>query len=184
MTARADFFCSPAEEKAILEYLLQSGDVIALTYRLRGSPDLPAVDWTAVSPWPEPFDCFLWLRSAGSMKWHRSRPEAKGETHGELVNRVLASMAWDADAPPGGEGFLDVETSPAMIYRRSTVLDGRSGPCLLLCPPSNPDRISKEFAAWTRRCFAWIRRDSTRVHDWRAPSSTLPNPMHLLTSCA
>jgi hypothetical protein len=113
LTARADFFCGPAEEKSILEYLLHSGDVIGLTYRLSGSPDLPPIDWTAVPPWPEPFNCFFWLRSAGSMKWHRSRPEAKGETHGELVNRVLASMAWDEDTPHGDEGLLDVERSPS-----------------------------------------------------------------------
>ena len=182
MTARSDFFCSPTEEKSILEHLLHSGDVIGLTYRLRGSPDLPPVDWTAVPPWPEPFSCFLWLRSAGSVQWHTSRPEVKGETHGELVNRVLASMTWDADPLQQDEGLLDVERSPVMIYRRSTVLEGRSGPCLLLCPPSNPDRISKEFAAWARRCFAWVRRHGTRVHDWRAPSSTLPNSDHLLNS--
>ena len=69
-----------------------------------------------------------------------------------------------------------------MIYRRSAVLEGRSGPCLLLCPASNPERISKEFADWARRCFAWVRRHSTRVHDWRAPSITLPNPDRLLNS--
>jgi hypothetical protein len=177
-----DFFCSSNEEKSILKYLLHSGDVIGLTSRLRGSPDLPPIDWTAVPAWPEPFSCFLWLRSAGSMNWHRSRPEAKGKTHGELVNRLLASMAWEANPPRGDEGMLDVETSPVMIYRRSMVLEGRSGPCLLICPASNPERISKGFAAWKRRCFAWVRRHGTRVHDWRVPSSTLPNPDGLLNS--
>jgi len=182
VTARSDFFCSQSEEGSILEHLRHSGDVIGLTYRLRGSPGLPPIDWTAVPPWPAAFGCILWLRSAGPIEWLTSLPEAKGDTHGELVNSLLASMAWKADPPPGGEGLLDVERSPVMIYQRAAVLEGRFGPCLLLSPASNPERISNEFAAWTRRCFAWMRRHSARVHDWRAPSSTIPNPDHLLNS--
>src|ERR1700719_1674146 len=91
-------------------------------------------------------------------------------------------MSWEANPPRGGDGLLDVEGSPVMIYQRGAVLERRYGPCLLLCPASNPERVSKSFAAWTRRCFSWVRRQSTRVHDWRVPSSTIPNPDRLLNS--
>ena len=182
MTARVDFFCSEAEEDAFLRYMSVSGEVVGLQPSFQSETDLPVIDISRLPEWPKPFGCFLWLRSAGPVSWHSSRPSVEGATHGEFVNRFLASQAWDSISDKTGQRLLDVERSPLFIYRRSLIEDGLTGPSLLLCPSSNPDRVGREFAAWVRRCFAWIKRHSRRVHDWREPNPSLPNPYGLLNS--
>ncbi len=48
--------------------------------------------------------------------------------------------------------------------------------------PSSLERAGPEFARWVKRSLAWIRRRGTIVHDYRRPSTTLPNPHSTLNT--
>jgi hypothetical protein len=182
MAAGIKFFCTPPEELEVLRYLLSSDGVVAFDRRIARPQVLPTIDAMAPPSWPTPFACFLWLRSSGPLEWHSAKPEVGGKTHGDLVHSLIASMSWDGAPPPAGMAMLDTNRSPVLLYRRGP-MDGRTiGPCDLTSMPSAADRVSPVFAQWVRRCFSWIRRRSTRVHDWRSQHPSLANPLSLLSS--
>lgn len=182
LTAQVEFFCSAREESALLGYLSSTGDVVALIPVLPRKNSLPVLDLDNPIPWPESFVAYLWLRSAGSLCWHDSRPTVSGETHGELVSQLFAAERWDTVSPGEGEAMIDFERSPILAYRRSVLREGLLGPCILISQASNVERVSPDFAKWVRRCLSWVRRRSTRIHDYRRQHPALPNPDSLLNS--
>jgi len=182
VVAQVEFFCSPEEEAYVLDYVRQSADVMALPMALQMPSALSAVSLELLPAWPAPFDVFIWMRSAGQLAWHNARPIVQGETHGQLVNRLFAANAWDAASPHAGLAMLDLDASPVLIYRRALVRDGQIGPCVLFARASNIDRVSPDFAKWTRRVLSWVRRHSQLIHDWRKQHPTLPNPYSIVSS--
>jgi hypothetical protein len=182
LSAQVEFFCSAREELDLLGYLLSTGDVVVLSPRLYRENPFSVLDLSKPAPWPDPFAAFLWLRSSGPLQWYESRPIVDGRTHGELVNRLFASERWDADSPGEDEAMLDFEKSPIFVYQRSLLREGYLGPCILISQASNAERVSLEFAKWVRRCLSWVRRHSTRIHDYRAQHPALHNPDGLLNS--
>lgn len=182
MVAQVEFFCSPREEDAVLRYLRGSGDVVAFPVTFHRPATVPITPLQPLPPWPEPFDVFIWLRSAGPLVWHTERPTVAGDTHGQLVNRLFASDTWDNARRDEGLALLDVDLSPVLVYRRALSVDGQVGPCLLLSRASNLDRVSPEFARWVRRVQGWVRRNAKRIHDWRSKNPSIPNPHMILNS--
>ena len=182
MAAGIFFFCTPSEELDVLRYVLSTGEILAFDRRIASPQVLPTIDALTPPTWPAPFECFLWLRSSGPLEWHTSRPTDLGKTHGDLVHTVVTRLNWDASPPPEGKAILDTNRSPVLLYRRGPSSGATIGPCELVSTPSAPERVSPDFAQWVRRCLSWIRRRSTRIHDWRRPHPTLPNPLSILSS--
>lgn len=182
MAAGINFFCTPPEELDVLRYLLSSHEVVAFDRRIARPQVLPTIDAMAPPVWPASFECFLWLRSSGPLEWRLSKPELGGKTHGDLLDSLVTSLNWERAPPPSGMAMLDTNRSPVLLYRRGRT-DGRTiGPCDLVSTPSAADRVSPVFAQWVRRCFSWIRRRSTRIHDWRRQHPSLANPLSILSS--
>jgi len=181
MAGRIDFFCAAGEERTLLDYVL-AGDVVGLEPRVEKPDAILALDIRSLPAWPAPSRCYLWLRSAGPLHWHTAPPGVKGETHGELVANVLVAEAWERRRPEAGEGFIDVDRSPLLVYERPGNGRGPLLPSALVCPASSPDQVSSEYAGWVRKIWAWIRRRATRVHDWRERHPRLRNDLMILSS--
>ena len=182
MAGRIDFFCDEGEERELLGYVAKSGEVVRLELALH-DPSAPVViNVSPVKPWLSPEDCYLWLRSAGPLRWHVRRPTATGSDHGELVASVLALEQWDRTQPHTGQALLNVDTSPVLRYYRPAVREGVREPCVLCCDASHPRHVSPLFDQWMRRLSGWIRRNAGRVHDWREPSAVLRNDYRLAYS--
>ena len=103
MAAQVEFFCTPAEEAQVLAYLGASGDVFSFPVALQDPETLVGVDLHVPPEWPVPFDIYIWLRSAGPLKWHTDVPRVSGVQHGELVSRLFAWKTWQSLAPRGRE---------------------------------------------------------------------------------
>lgn len=166
----------------MLQYLERNADVVAFALGHHAPSALSTIAITQAPPWPAPYDIFIWLRSAGPLVWHTERPRVEGETHGQLVNRLFASEAWDQHPPDDHRAMLDVDASPVVVYRRSLTLDGQVGPCALFSPATNAANVAPAFEKWVRRILSWVRRKSTRIHDWRHQCSELPNPHGIVSS--
>jgi hypothetical protein len=182
MTAQVQFLCSSTEERDILRYLFKSEGTHLYEVRERLWALRQSLSVDDVPAWPEPFEIYIWQPVFGSLIWFTSRPSVSGGTHGSLVMTLLAGDAWDAlELGPAGK-MLDNDLSPVLVYKRGGIREGRVGPCSVLAPPSNLERVGPEYKRWVTRTLAWIRRRGTIVHDWRNPSTSLWNPESLLTT--
>lgn len=108
--------------------------------------------------------------------------EISGRTHGSFVMRFFARQHWDQSGALEGDRLLDQDLSPGLCYKRPEMSNGRMGPCTLIAPPSNLERVGVEYARWVNRCASWICRRGKMVHDWRSPSAVIPNPRSLLNT--
>ena len=182
MTAQIQFFCSPREEQAVLDYLIH-GPTTAV-YLLDGKriKEMPEFSSKEIPAWPEFICLYLWAKDFGPLQWHDKRPKVEGVTHRSFVARLFAREDWDNAEVVEGDRFLDQDLSPGMCYKRAEHVDGRTGPCTLLAPPSNLERVGIEYAKWVNRCIRWVRRGGKKIHDWKEPSVVIPNTFGLLNT--
>ena len=180
MTAQIQFFCSPKEEQVIVERLLE--DPVTSVFSMDGErfKEMCEVASSDLPRWPEFLCLYLWASKLGPLRWHREQPKLEGATHRSLVARLFAREDWDKFELEGGDNLLDQDLSPGICYKRAEQLDGRTGPCTLIAPPSSLERVGLDYVRWVNRCMAWIRRRGRKVHDCRTPSSVIPNPRGLL----
>jgi hypothetical protein len=111
-----------------------------------------------------------------------TRPELISWFAGRIVMRLFAREDWDHSGTVAGDRLLDQDLSPGTCYKRPEMWEGKIGPCTLIAPPSSIERAGVEYAKWVNRCLGWIRRRGKIVHDWRSPSTVIPNPHHLLNT--
>ncbi len=185
MTAQIQFFCSAREERMVLDDL--ADDVAVAVFLLDGErmQELPEFSPNELPNWPDSVCLYLWATAFGPLRWYDKRPNVGGLTHGSLVASLFAQEHWDESAAVEGDRLLDQDTSPGMCYKRAEFIDGRTGPCTLIVPPSNLERVGPEYAKWVNQCISWIRRRGKKVHDWRSPSEVIPNKFGFLNSiCA
>jgi hypothetical protein len=107
---------------------------------------------------------------------YTSQPGITGATHRSLVINLSAHDDWDERGLGEGDRLIDFDLSPVLQYTRGDLQDGKREPNTVLAPPSNLKRVGPEYERWVLTSLAWIRRRGTIVHDWRKPSTTIPNP--------
>jgi hypothetical protein len=182
MTAQVQWFCDADDERTILDRLADTETIAVFGLDGQRMTEIPEFSVEKLPPWPT-FSClYLWAKELGPLRWHESRPKLEGETHRSFVMRFFAREHWDQSGAVEGNRLLDQGLSPGLCYKRPELLDGKMGPCTLIAPPSNLERVGIEYAKWVNRCVSWIRRRGKIVHDWRSPSAVIPNPRHILNT--
>lgn len=182
MTAQVQWFCDAEDERAIIDRLVGSETTAVFELDGRRMTEIPEFSVEMFPPWPE-FTClYLWAKELGPLRWHECRPGLEDETHRSFMMRFFAREDWDQSGLGPGDKLLDQDLSPGLCYKRPEMSGGRMGPCTLIAPPSNLDRVGAEYAKWVNRCVGWIRRRGRIVHDWRSPSTVIPNPRHFLNT--
>lgn len=181
MTSQVEFFCSEAEESTILAYLSRSGATFG------DASDGTIAEWRALEeldppPWRTPMTLLVRVEAHGPVSWHRSRPDVAGATPGALVTNLFAHQAWKERGLRAPDRLLDADVSPVLVYKRSGTREGRVCPHSILAPPSRLERAGEAYARWVRRTLSWVRRRGAIVHDYRSPSSRIPNPLNLLNT--
>jgi hypothetical protein len=182
MTAQVQFFCSPQEEHVVLERLTADPALVVFLLDGQRMTELPEFSSHLLSPWPEFVCLYIWAKLLGPIQWHEKRPKVEGTTQRSFVARLFAREHWDKSGIAKGEKLLDQDLSPGICYKRPEIADGRTGPCTLIAPPSNLKRVGTEYEKWVNRYLGWIRRRGKLVHDWRSPSTVLPNQRGLLNT--
>jgi hypothetical protein len=182
MSAQVEFFCSPSEERQVLQYLTEQGDIQVFDVTSGRLSPWESFSAENVSAWPQPLAIDLWQPVHGSLIWHTTVPAVDGPTHRSLVINLFAHQEWNARGLADGDRMLDSDLSPILHYHRGSIRDGKIGPCSVLAPPSNLQRVSLEYERWVKRSLAWIRRRGKIVHDWRQKSTTIPNLDMLLNT--
>jgi hypothetical protein len=182
MTAQLQWFCDADEERAILGRL--TGTETIAVFELDGQRiiEIPEFSGEKLRPWPESVCLYLWAKEFGPLRWHESRPKLEAKTHRSLVMRLFAREHWDLSGAVAGDKLLNQDLSPGLCYKRPEISGGRMGPCTLIAPPSNLNRVGVTYAKWVNRCVGWIRRRGRIVHDWRSPSTVIPNPRQILST--
>ena len=182
MSAQVQFFCSSKEEREILTHLTRG--LSDSVFRFDGRNLQPIADFSPeqLPPWPQSEHLFIWPRAYGPLAWHNRRPAILKTSHRALVGSLFAQGDWDRLGLTEHDGLLDQDRSPLLRYSRGEVCDGRVGPSLIFAPPTDLERVSPDYARWVRRCIAWVRRQGTKVHDWKTPSTVLPSPRGLLNT--
>jgi hypothetical protein len=182
MTAQVEFFCSPDEERDIIQYLANADVMEFFDVREGRLTPWNSFSVSDIPEWPDPLQIYLWQPTHGSLIWHTSRPEVAGPTNRSFAMSFFAHEKWDELGLSGNDKMLDSDLSPILSYQRGTVQDGKLGPNLVLAPPSNIKRVGADYERWVKRSLAWIRRRGKIVHDWRQQSVTIPNPDMLLNT--
>jgi hypothetical protein len=182
MTAQIQYFCESDDEQAILDRLTVSTTIAVFQLDGQRITEIPEFAVEKISPWPQFICLYLWAKDLGPLRWHESRPKVEGPTHRSLVVRLFAREDWDRSGAVTDKRLLDQDSSPGLCYKRPEMLDGKMGPCTLVAPPSNLERVGVEYAKWVNRCVGWIRRRGKIVHDWRSPSTGIPNPRQILNT--
>ena len=182
MTAQIQFFCSPQEEQVVLDHLIHGPEIAVFLLDGKLIRELPEFSPSELPAWPELVCLYLWAKDFGPLQWHDKRPELQGANHRSFVARLFARDDWDLSGLGEGDRLLDQDLSPGICYKRARYVDCRTGPCTLLAPPSNLERIGMEYAKWVIRCISWVRRRGKKVHDWKQPSKVIPNPHDFLTT--
>ncbi len=181
MTAQIQFFCSPQEETRILKRLVDGENTIALSLATAQPDFLNRVDVENLPAPSQSLTFCLWNQSLGELQWHDAMPALDDSTHRALVASIFDREKWTSLQLHGREQMLDEERSPVLIFRRRNAPNGVCLPSLLLAPASNMERVSPDFARWVTRSMSWVRRNSTKVHDWRKRSN-MHNSLEFLTS--
>jgi hypothetical protein len=179
VTAEINFFCMPQEELAVLRHVIGSSDIVAFDRSLAAPQTIPTIDATAPPRWPAPFACFLWLRSAGPLRWHAPPPVFGGATPGDRVQSLIANLNWTARPPAPEKAMLDSNMSPVLMYRRGS-LDGEAmGPCRLISMPA-PLNVFRRVCAVGA---AQLLLDSPSLHAHpRLPETASDAPQPLCSS--
>jgi hypothetical protein len=182
MTAQIQFFCTPDEERAVIDHLSQDPVTSVFLLDDQRIRELPEFSAEQLPAWPEFICLYMWAKEFGPLRWHSAQPTVEGATHRSFVTRLFAREDWDRFGLDDGDRLLDQDLSPGICYKRAEHVDGRTGPCTLIAPPSRLERAGVEYASWVKRCVSWIRRRGTKVHDWKVPSPRIPNPRGLLNT--
>ena len=127
MSVELHFFCGAKDEVALLDFLLSSGDVVPIpTYPLYADV-LPVVNVDRRPAWPAKWSIYLWLRSAGKIRWLRSHLK-KGEPRPPLPRDELVSPeVRRLMEPPPGKAFVDNLGCPVIEYDRGMRQQGHIG---------------------------------------------------------
>ncbi len=181
MTAQVEFFCSPAEEREVIDYLTRDEDTVVFDVREGVLSAWNSFTVNRIPTWQDRFSVYLWRRSLGPLVWHTSKPVVTGSTHASFVANMFARVEWDERGLGDEDKLLNVDLSPILCYRRGALRNDTRAPNRILAPPSSLARAGKQYESWVKRSLAWIKRRSKLVHDWRNPSS-IPNPDMLLNS--
>ena len=183
MTANVDFFCTKSEEQIVIRYLLKDKNVVMYDVfgdKLRQSDTTTLV---SSSDWESELSLFFLHAELGDWVLHATRPHVElNANHGQLVASLLARERWDQSSMSHGEGLIDFERSPALVYRRGQRKSGRIRASRLTACPSRLSGVSVEYEKWVKRALGWVRRKGEIVHDYRTQSRVIPNPDHLLTT--
>jgi hypothetical protein len=182
MTAQVQFFCTPAEERDVLRYLTKSEGTLAYDVtdgRLTKCAPFSVDD---IPDQSSPLSFYIHQPAHGSLIWHTSQPAVEGPTHSSFVKNLFAREEWDKRGFGDKDKMIDTDLSPIICYRRGVLQNGRTGPNMVLAPPSNLQRVSPEYYRWVRRSLAWIRRRGAIVHDYRKQSDTIPNPHSIVST--
>jgi hypothetical protein len=182
MTSKVEFFCSPGEERQVLQYLTQTDGTQVFDVRGGHIKLWDTFSTDKLPDWPEALAIYLWQPSHGPLIWHTSRPKIKGPTHASLVINLFTQRVWDEHGLKENDKLLDTDLSPILSYQRGVTQENKLLPNCAIAPPSNLLRAGYEYERWVRRCLAWIRRRGTIVHHWRKEATTIPNPHSLLNT--
>jgi hypothetical protein len=182
MGAEIRFFCSASEEADVLRYLMEQAET--RVFRVYQNQLKPWKNFLIerLPRWPRPLELYLWWPIHGTLIWHTSPPPVAGPTHGSLVMNLIAREEWEAAGLGEGDRMIDLDLSPVLYYRRALVRGARIGPCTLTAPPSSLCRVGPEYERVVKRIWAWIRRHSKNVHDWRKRNPNLPNPNGIVST--
>jgi hypothetical protein len=182
MTAQVQYFGDSDDEQTILHRLTASTRTVVFHLDGQRMTEIPEFAVEKIAPWPQSVCLCLWAKDLGPLRWHEGRPNVEGATHRSLVMRLFAREDWDSSGTATGKRLLDQDSSPGLCYKRPEMLDGKMGPCTVIAPPSNLGRVGAEYEKWVNQCLGWIRRRRKIVHDWRSPSTVIPNPHNILNT--
>lgn len=182
MTAQVEFFCSPTEEREVLQYLTKIEGTVVYNIAEGHMTLWNCFSVDEIPDHPSPLNLYFHQPPHGSLIWHTSQPTVAGPTHRSLVLNLFAREEWDEHGLEENDKLIDTDLSPIICYQRGMPRDGRTPPNLVLAPPSSLQRVGPEYERWVKRSLAWIRRRGTIVHDWRKQSETIPNPRSIVNT--
>jgi hypothetical protein len=165
VVAAANFFATPADDAALLNYL---GEPIAVS--LHRWPVVPI----SLNPLPRSElgnkkQIMIVSHELGLPRLIRAEDDSamQGGTRAAVFNRINQERL----APAPGDGLVDSDASPVLLWVRGGTTDALIHQSQIGTQADSPAAISPEYQRWARRVMSWVRRNGTRV--WGPESKQL-----------
>ncbi len=154
MVSNADFFATPDDEEALLDYLGEPGMVTLHTWPI--SPlHLPPLTRQELGA-----HVMVVNKALGRPQLIRADASAmQGGTRAALFNR----MNWRGLRPGAADGLVDSNASPVLLWQRGNYLEPVIHQSQIGSQADSPTTVSQDYARWANRVMSWVRRRGTRV---------------------
>jgi hypothetical protein len=156
MVAAVDFFATPDDEGALLDYLGEP-DTASLHPWPICHPDLAALDRNTAASLS---NVMVANSALGTPRIIRADdPSMDGASRAAAFN----SMNWERLDPDPDERLVDSNASPVLLWQRGRLADGVVHQSAIGSQADSISAISHEYERWVNRVLSWVRRRGVRV---------------------
>lgn len=156
MVAAVHYFATPEDQATLLDYLGEPGKVTLHPWPLVRVPlDVLTRDEALVKG-----QVMVVRRDLGPLVVVRPGDSAMEEaSKAGVINR----MNWDRVRPSYGEGLVDSNVSPVLLWQPGRVSEAVVGVSAIGSQADAMAGVSNEYERWVNRTIGWIRRTGTKV---------------------
>jgi hypothetical protein len=174
MSAAIYFFATGADERLLLEYLFADDAIHVLVQTGNSVVVTPAKEIRRSKLRTSKSIC-IHNKDTGRLVWHRRRPRLNKRTHASLVRTLFDRDQWDTSSVKPGDALLDFERSAVLTFVHGRSQNRHVLPSGLHAAPGSIRRLGAKYDRWISRCWTFVRKHSTLIHNWKSPSKLVPN---------